>query len=266
MAKVVFSFNGNEIIIQCTKEDKMKDICNKFATKIDININSLLFLYNGNKINYEQTFKQHANSIDNNNSQMNLLVYQIKNEGIKCKKCGETIDLDIIDNIIKYNNEQKETIIEMNNQIDNIINLNNINDIKRKVKVINLMLNDLRTENDKCLKNIQDTMSNNYISINNNLVKIEKKKKDNMEIIKKGGFDSNEEKIIKDFILKCNEQYSGQDFMEIAENIFYKLSEWKEGRWSIIVGEKNKYQLWSSYTKMMGINIGLYKVGIIYNS
>ena len=154
----------------------------------------------------------------------------------------------------------------MNNQIDNIINLNNINDIKRKVKVINLMLNDLRTENDKCLKNIQDTMSNNYISINNNLVKIEKKKKDNMEIIKKGGFDSNEEKIIKDFILKYNEHYSEQDFMENSANIYNKLSEWKEGTWSVIVGEKNKYKISSSYTKIMGINIGLYKVVIIYNS
>ncbi len=35
----------------------MKDICNKFAVKADININSLLFMYGGNKINYELTFK-----------------------------------------------------------------------------------------------------------------------------------------------------------------------------------------------------------------
>ena len=57
MEKVVFLFKGKEIAIQCSKEDKMKDICNRFATKVEININSLLFVYGGNKINYELTFK-----------------------------------------------------------------------------------------------------------------------------------------------------------------------------------------------------------------
>ena len=50
-------YSGSEIIIQSEKEDKMKDICNRFATKANININSLLFVYNGNKINYELTFR-----------------------------------------------------------------------------------------------------------------------------------------------------------------------------------------------------------------
>ena len=45
MVNVVFLFNGKELSIQCTKEDKMKDICNRFAIEIDININSLLYLY-----------------------------------------------------------------------------------------------------------------------------------------------------------------------------------------------------------------------------
>ena len=41
MAKVVFIFNGVKTTIQCQKEDKMIQICQKFATKIDANINSL---------------------------------------------------------------------------------------------------------------------------------------------------------------------------------------------------------------------------------
>ena len=172
MAKIVFTFNGAEIKIHCTKEDKMKDICNRFATKIETNLNSLLFIYNGNKINYKLTFKQQANSIDNENNQMNLLVYLNENNGIKCKKCGEVLNLDIIDNIKKYNNELKETLIEMNNQIDNIINSNNINDIKRKIKVIKLMLNNLTTENDKFFSKIQDIISNDEISQSNNQSRI----------------------------------------------------------------------------------------------
>ena len=39
------------------KEDKMKYICYKFDSNVDININSLLFIYGGNKINYELTYK-----------------------------------------------------------------------------------------------------------------------------------------------------------------------------------------------------------------
>ena len=56
MAKVLFLFNHKELEIQCTKEDKMKEICNRFAQKVDINVNSLLFIYGGKKVNYELTF------------------------------------------------------------------------------------------------------------------------------------------------------------------------------------------------------------------
>ena len=89
MAKAFFLFNGKELEIQCTKEDKMKDICNRFAIKIDTNINSLLFIYGGNKINYELTFKQQANSMDNNTNLMKILVYKNDNDGLKCQKCGK---------------------------------------------------------------------------------------------------------------------------------------------------------------------------------
>ena len=48
MSKIIFSYEGKETLIQCTKEDKMKDICNKLSSKIEININLLDFIYNGN--------------------------------------------------------------------------------------------------------------------------------------------------------------------------------------------------------------------------
>ncbi len=85
MATVIFTYEGIPIKVQCLKEDKMKDICNKFAVKADININSLLFMYGGNKINYELTFKKQANSIDNKCNQMNVLVFQDESDGLKCK-------------------------------------------------------------------------------------------------------------------------------------------------------------------------------------
>ena len=44
MAKVIFSFYGKETHIQCLKEDKMKDICNKFSSKININLIHLIII------------------------------------------------------------------------------------------------------------------------------------------------------------------------------------------------------------------------------
>ena len=186
MANVVFLFNGKELSIQCTKEDKMKDICNRFAIKIDININSLIFIYGGNKINYELTFNQQANLMDNNINQMKILVYQSENDALKCKKCGETIHLDILYNIIKYNNEQKDILTEMKNQIDNIIKLNNISDIIRKIKLIKIILDNLISENAKSLKDIQNSM-NNYNTF-------KKKDNDHFELINEYNLQPNEKK------------------------------------------------------------------------
>ncbi len=46
-ANVVFNFNGQNIKIQCKKEEKMKDICERYVFKIQKNLNTLLFiLYN----------------------------------------------------------------------------------------------------------------------------------------------------------------------------------------------------------------------------
>ena len=63
-AIVVFSFEGIFIQIQCITEDKMKDICQKFANKIKKNINSYVFLYGGKQLNFQLCFKDLANSID----------------------------------------------------------------------------------------------------------------------------------------------------------------------------------------------------------
>ena len=38
MENVIFTFNGRNTIVQCNKEDKMKDLCNKFVVKIRIDI------------------------------------------------------------------------------------------------------------------------------------------------------------------------------------------------------------------------------------
>ena len=52
----------------------MSDICKDYSTKINKNMDSLLFLYEGSKVNFELSFKEHANDIDRNNHEMKILV------------------------------------------------------------------------------------------------------------------------------------------------------------------------------------------------
>ena len=92
MSKVVFLLNGNNITIQCTNQQTMREICKKFGVKANITIEKYLFLYNGNQINMELTFEKQANEIDKKNSQINILVSEIKNE----KRLKEIIIDDLI--------------------------------------------------------------------------------------------------------------------------------------------------------------------------
>ena len=253
MAKVLFSFNGKEITIQCSKEEKMKDICNRFATKININFNSLLFLYGGNKINFELTYRQSANSIDNNYNQMNILVYKNESEGLKCKHCGNIIYLPLFDNIIKYNNEQKDTLIEIKNQINNIIILNDIHDIIRKIKIVKMIIDNLISENEKSLKETQNISSN--IKKYNNFY---------FESIKNYGFTSNEENKIVNIITNSVKQNS--DWTQIVKNIWKECSNFKEGKWTVSIGDRDKLKGHTNEdTYFIAGNIGPYKIIIVYD-
>ena len=87
-ANVIFFLNGENLTILCTTEYKMNDICKNYSTKINKNINSLIFLYEGNKVKFELSFKEQANNIDRNNNQMKILVSECdeKNESVCCLK------------------------------------------------------------------------------------------------------------------------------------------------------------------------------------
>jgi len=53
MNSIEFIYNGNNIIIQCNKDDKIKDIINKYIIKSKIDKNSVIFLYSGGIIDEE---------------------------------------------------------------------------------------------------------------------------------------------------------------------------------------------------------------------
>ena len=76
---VIFSLDGVYLTIKCKVEDKMKDICQKYSTKINKNTDSLLFLYEEKKVNFDLSFKEQVNDIDRNNHEMKILVHKNEN-------------------------------------------------------------------------------------------------------------------------------------------------------------------------------------------
>ena len=50
----------------------MKDICNKYASKIGIDINSLSFLFDGNKINLKLTYNQIFKRLDKDKKEIKI--------------------------------------------------------------------------------------------------------------------------------------------------------------------------------------------------
>ena len=88
----------------------MKDICQKYANKIQRNINSLVFLYGGSQLNFNLKFKDVIT--DKETKEMKILVYSKIIDDFICPKCGEKINLNTekIDNIILSINNLKEII------------------------------------------------------------------------------------------------------------------------------------------------------------
>ena len=112
MMEVIFLYEGKNIIIQCNKKEKMKDIINKFIIKTNIDNNSVYYLYKGNIINEELEIEKIIGEEDINN--IKIIVNKINEENnnnniIKCKniicpECKENIIIKIKDYIIELYN------------------------------------------------------------------------------------------------------------------------------------------------------------------
>ena len=153
------------MIIQCLKTDKMLDICKKFSTKSNLELNNLYFLYGGSKINLNKTFQETANSIDIGRNQMNILALDInENEGLICPQCGFNyninIDSKILDNINNSNSNQSKILNGVKGQITNIINTINksqeneniINQLNNVIIMIEHIINNIKKNSDEMIK------------------------------------------------------------------------------------------------------------------
>ena len=168
-AKMIFTLDGVDITIQCSKEDKIKDICQKFANKVQKNINSLLFLCEGNQLNFLLNFKDLAKD----KNEIRVLVYTNEDDGFMCPKCGEKIKLNTerIDDIILSINNLKETIDSAKLLIENMIKLSSENNVNIQLKGVNLILNSLNEDIKKTKEKVKNLLNdyqiknedNNYI-------------------------------------------------------------------------------------------------------
>ena len=146
MINIIFTFKGMNAIIQCNKEDKMKDICYKYVNKIGIDINLIYFLYNGIKL--DLYLNQQTNIIDNDKNEINILIFKkskstiirdkriIESKEIICPKCKENYK-------IKINNYKIELYDCKNNHKINNILLDELNNIQyiNKLEIICNMYN-----------------------------------------------------------------------------------------------------------------------------
>ena len=99
MSRVLFDYNGTNVTIQCTKEEKMASICLRFSQKSLVDINNFIFLYKGNTINKELTFQEQINNEDKASNEMKILAIEInrdntrnnihKVQDIICPECKE---------------------------------------------------------------------------------------------------------------------------------------------------------------------------------
>ena len=157
-ANAIFTLDGSNYIIQCSKEDKMRDICQKYAIKMNINMNSLIFLYGGSQINFELCFKDQVNLIDKEKNIISILVYRKEIDEFICPKCGEKVKLDTktIDEIIISNNNIKDAIDGIKINIDNIIKNSLVNIVNIQLKNINTLLNNINEDIKKTMKKLKN--------------------------------------------------------------------------------------------------------------
>ena len=138
--EIIFTYNGVNTTIKCTKVQKFKDISKKFKNKAKAENKLLFYMYNGSNIkNDELTFDKIANSEDKRRNKMNILVYEltqekqnrviseciIKSKEIICPKCKENIKFKFDDyNVLLYECKNKH---DFDLFIDEFINSQNLN-------------------------------------------------------------------------------------------------------------------------------------------
>ena len=158
MAEVIFNYEGINTIIQCDENEKIEEIIKKILIKINNSQNNnLVYLYNGQKINNELTFKEQANELDKNRKKMYILaiifeeeennIKEVISKDIICPTCKENSLIDIKDykiniNGCKNNHQNENILLNLFEETQKI----RLNDIKCNICEVNNKSNTYKNE------------------------------------------------------------------------------------------------------------------------
>ena len=175
MAEAKFTYEGQDIIIQCTKNQKMKDICTNLSNKINVGLNSLVFLYGGGKLNQEKTFQELTKE-----NRICILVDKYENEEI-CPKCGRILSNDIINELVSSNNNIISSLSGIKGQIELIINNKvDINFMNSQLKNVNILINNINED----IKKMNNKLNTIKLNFNNDNVKTNNSDNKKEELLK----------------------------------------------------------------------------------
>ena len=116
---VIFNYKSSETSIQCKDDEKLGEICKRFATKININIEDLMFICDGEILNLNDNIKGLNKKILVYNKDLTTIKNEdriIPSKDIICPECGELCLMKITHNNVQLydckNNHIKNILLK----------------------------------------------------------------------------------------------------------------------------------------------------------
>ena len=78
MTIVEFQYKGDITTIPAEDAQKFTEICSKFTKKVNVEINTLNFIYSGKVVNLDLTLNQTINRIDKERKLMTILIFDVE--------------------------------------------------------------------------------------------------------------------------------------------------------------------------------------------
>ena len=264
MVSVKFNFNGKVTKIQCDLNDKIRDIIQTFAKNNRVDLNELIFLYNGQVIDPNKKF----NEIANNENEIEILVGEtetdtenkkkekdtiIHSKEIICPECGEICLISFEDFKITLSKCKNKHEIK-NILLDEFKNTQNINESRIKCSNYNNCENNKHNVFDnqfylclQCNKKLCPLCKGNHINSNGNHNVIDYDTKNYICNEHNEKFISYCEECNLNLCLDCSIKHNKehkiikyQDIIEDEKKIKEKLKKFKEKRIDIMIDKINK--------------------------
>ena len=170
-ALVIYNYKNKRSSLSCTTFEKMINICERIASKIQEDLNKLDFIYNGALINRDLKFEEQVNEIDKIDYNMNLIVVNKREyEEIICPECNENLLIKLKDyriNINKCRNSHDSDKDELT--FEDFLNYQQKDTLKKNCDICNNNTNDLYkciTWNNNLCLSCKENHDNNHKIIN----------------------------------------------------------------------------------------------------